>query len=59
MDFPTNKAVIRIQTYNELISLLFPGVEGLEEVSPEGSAGVDEVVFFVDEIALVLAVDRV
>ena len=46
-------------TFDEFISLLFPGVEGLEEVSPESSAGIDEVVFFVDEVALLLAVDRV
>ena len=59
MNLSSYEAVIGVYTDDEVIALLFPGVETLKKVSPEGSAWICEIVIFVDEVPFVLAVNRI
>ena len=57
MNFPPKKTVICVYADDEAVALLLPGVKRLKEIPAEGGAGVCEILLFVDEIPLVLAVD--
>ena len=54
--FSFGEIVVGVHAYDEAIPLVFPGIEALEEISAEGGAWVCKVLFFVDEVSLVLTV---
>ena len=59
MEFAMDEVFIGIDTDNEAIAVPVPFRKLLEEVPAEGSAGICEILFMIDEEAFVLTVDRV
>ena len=54
--FPSNEVVVGVHADDKAVPLVLPRIKVLEEIHLEGNARVCEVLFFVDEVSLVLTV---